>query len=103
LYLVIVAVGIATLVTASVGSLTAQPAVDPTVKVGAADVGGVVTSAHGPEAGVWVIARTDDLPTRYAKIVVTDDRGRAILSGRVLVRDAQDPRQERVPRNRTHR
>jgi hypothetical protein len=40
------------------------------------DIEGVVTGASGPEAGVWVIAETTDLPTRFAKIVVTDDRGR---------------------------
>src|SRR6059036_3272141 len=40
---------------------------------------GVVTSAKGPEAGVWVIAETDDLQTRFRKIVVTDDRGRYLL------------------------
>jgi cytochrome c5 len=40
---------------------------------------GVVTSANGPEAGVWVVAETTDLPTRYAKIVVTDDRGRYLI------------------------
>jgi hypothetical protein len=40
---------------------------------------GVVTSAKGPETGVWVIAETDDLPTRFRKIVVTDDRGRYLL------------------------
>ena len=43
------------------------------------DIGGVVTSASGPEAGVWVIAETSDLPTRYRKIVVTDDRGRFVV------------------------
>lgn len=37
---------------------------------------GTVTSPHGPEAGVWVIAETTDLPTKYAKIVVTDEAGR---------------------------
>jgi hypothetical protein len=42
-------------------------------------IGGVVTGAKGPEAGVWVIAETTDLPTRYAKIVVTDDQGRYLL------------------------
>ena len=31
---------------------------------------------NGPEAGVWVIAETTDLPTKFAKVVVTDDRGR---------------------------
>jgi len=49
------------------------------VAVDADDIGGVVTSSKGPEAGVWVIAETADLPTRYAKIVVTDDRGRYLL------------------------
>ena len=43
------------------------------------DLGGVVTSSHGPEAGVWVIAETTDLPTRFVKIVVTDDQGRYLI------------------------
>ncbi len=43
------------------------------------DIGGVVTSANGPEAGVWVIAETDEFDTRYAKIVVTDDEGRYVV------------------------
>src|SRR5258706_15630265 len=43
------------------------------------DIGGVVAGAKGPEAGVWVIAETTDLPTKFAKIVVTDDRGRYVL------------------------
>ena len=43
---------------------------------GNGSLSGVVTSANGPEAGVWVIAETTDLPTRFAKIVVTDERGR---------------------------
>jgi hypothetical protein len=42
-------------------------------------IGGVVTSARGPEAGVWVIAETDELKTPFIKIVVTDDRGRYVL------------------------
>ena len=41
----------------------------------------VVTSAGGPEAGVWVIAETTDLPTKYAKMVVTDERGRYVVPG----------------------
>jgi hypothetical protein len=40
---------------------------------------GVVTSSRGPEAGVWVIAQTDELATPYIKIVVTDDNGRYAL------------------------
>lgn len=43
------------------------------------DIAGVVTSAKGPEAGVWVIAETTDLPTKFIEIVVTDDRGRYLL------------------------
>src|SRR5436309_8427555 len=43
------------------------------------DVGGVVTGPGGPEAGVWVIATTTDLPTPFTRIVVTDDQGRYVL------------------------
>jgi hypothetical protein len=43
------------------------------------DLGGTVTGPSGPEAGVWVIAETTDLPTTFAKIVVTDDRGRYLV------------------------
>src|SRR6185369_7868655 len=43
------------------------------------DIAGVVTSANGPEAGVWVIAETSDLPTKLAKMVVTDDQGRYLI------------------------
>ena len=40
---------------------------------------GIVTSDSGPEAGVWVIAETDETPTKFVKIVVTDDDGRYLL------------------------
>ena len=43
------------------------------------DISGVVTGPNGPEAGVWVIAETSELPTKFAKIVVTDDRGRYVI------------------------
>ena len=43
------------------------------------DLAGTVTGPAGPEAGVWVIAETRDLPTPFAKIVVTDDRGRYLV------------------------
>src|SRR5687767_11700499 len=43
------------------------------------DIAGVVTGATGGEAAVWVIAETADLPTKFAKIVVTDDQGRYLL------------------------
>lgn len=49
--------------------------VDAKVAIDADDIAGVVTSSNGPGAGVWVIAETSDLGTKYRKIVVTDDRG----------------------------
>jgi hypothetical protein len=49
------------------------------VRIDNDDIGGVVTSAKGPEAGVWVIAETTDLPTRFARSVVTDDQGRYVI------------------------
>src|SRR6185436_20768049 len=49
------------------------------VRIDADDIGGVVTDASGPEAGVWVIAETRDLPTKYVKIAVTDDKGQYVL------------------------
>jgi len=49
------------------------------VQIDSDDIGGVVTSAEGPEAGVWVIAETDELQTRFSKIVVTDNDGRYVI------------------------
>jgi hypothetical protein len=46
---------------------------------GGNDIAGTVTGPAGPEAGVWVIAETTDLPTKFAKVVVTDDRGRYLI------------------------
>src|SRR5438067_1128937 len=51
----------------------------PAVQIDRDDIGGVVTGTLSPEAGVWVIAETTDLPTKFAKIVVTDDRGRYLI------------------------
>src|SRR5438067_1316049 len=59
------------------GFILAQPAAR--VAIDADDIGGVVTSAKGPETGVWVIAETTDLPTKFRKIVVTDDAGRYVI------------------------
>ena len=51
----------------------------PAVAVDGDDIGGVVTGSRGPEAGVWVIAETTNLPTKFTRIVVTDDEGRYLL------------------------
>src|SRR5882724_8299098 len=69
-------------VAAAAAYLTIMPLnaqVSTQVTIDADDIGGVVTGASGPEAGVWVIAETTDLPTRYAKMVVTDDQGRYVM------------------------
>src|SRR6266849_7390106 len=58
---------------------SAQQAPHVAVQIDNDDIGGVVTSKSGPEAGVWVIAETTDLGTRFAKIVVTDERGRYVI------------------------
>ncbi|HET7884724.1 MAG TPA: carboxypeptidase-like regulatory domain-containing protein [Bradyrhizobium sp.] len=71
------AVAIAALVTAWCGPATAQQ--KPALKVGADAIGGQVTGPNGPEAGVWVIAETTDLPTKYAKMVATNDNGQYLI------------------------
>ena len=63
----------------SVGQLSAQQSTGAAIRIGDTDLGGTVTGPQGPEAGVWVIAETTDLPTRFAKIVVTDAQGRYVL------------------------
>jgi hypothetical protein len=50
-----------------------------TIAIDPDDIAGIVSSAKGPEAGVWVIAETTDLPTKFVRIVVTDDRGRYLV------------------------
>ena len=62
----------------AIGSNARQAAGDQ-VAIDSDDIGGVVTGPKGPEAGVWVIAETTDLPTRFVRIVVTDDRGRYVV------------------------
>jgi hypothetical protein len=69
-----IAAGVAALTS---GARAQQPAA--AVTVDADDIGGVVSGPKGPEAGVWVIAETSDLPTKFARIVVTDDRGRYLV------------------------
>lgn len=72
---------VVTLVAGAAPMLWAQqsPAPNVQVAIGDKDIGGVVSSQFGPEAGVWVIAETKDLETRFAKIVVTDDLGRYLI------------------------
>src|SRR5436190_6105428 len=67
---------LAALAAAMVGCQTEQAGIAPSAVTDGDDIVGVVTGSKGPEAGAWVIAETKDLPTKYTKIVVTDDQGR---------------------------
>src|SRR5262249_5860841 len=79
LYLRWVPIGAALLLPVSPAQLAAQQTAPAGVTVGESDLSGVVSGPNGPEAGVWVIAETTDLPTKFAKMVVTDDQGRYVL------------------------
>jgi len=70
---------VAMFLTASLTGLGARQAAGQAVRVDNDDIGGVVTSGKGPEVGVWVIAETTDLPTKFIRIVVTDDQGRYLV------------------------
>ena len=83
------ALGLSTLLLAACGQDTTEPATEtaapatatavPAVAENNDDIGGTVMGPAGPEAGVWVIAETEDLDTRYLKIVVTDDNGAFLI------------------------
>jgi hypothetical protein len=78
-YLGIAGVAVAAvLVTTWTGTPAAQQST-AAVAIDKDDIGGVVTGPKGPEAGVWVIAETTETPTKYTKIVVTDDQGRYVV------------------------
>ncbi len=68
------AVLVAAVCALTIGAAGARQGSTATVAVDGDDIGGVVTGPKGPEAGVWVIAETTELPTRFVRIVVTDDR-----------------------------
>src|SRR6266542_6924663 len=74
----VLAATLAALSTASNDARAQQPA-SAAVRIDNNDLGGVVTGPSGPEAGVWVIATTTDLPTPFTRIVVTDDQGRYVV------------------------
>src|SRR5437899_9785888 len=74
-----IVIAAAVLLAATLAGLRTAQAQSGAVRVGNADLGGVVTSSKGAEAGVWVIAEATDLPTKFVKIVVTDDQGRYLV------------------------
>jgi hypothetical protein len=73
LYWSLAVIGVVALLAACAAQMGAQEG------GGGSVLDGVVTSSKGPEAGVWVIAETTNLPTKFTKIVVTDDRGRYVM------------------------
>src|SRR5207237_7376301 len=75
----IVMIALASCLLGAVVLAMAQQRAAVEVAIGNSDIGGVVTSANGPEAGVWVVAETADLPTKFAKMVVTDEQGRYVI------------------------
>ncbi len=78
----VLTVGIAAALAVSAGVVSGTRAFQTAgaaIAIDGDDLAGTVTGAGGPEAGVWVIAETRDLPTPFAKIVVTDDRGQYLV------------------------
>src|SRR5215208_5600018 len=75
----VVSTGAVVCLTALLHAGGARPQSGAAIPIDADDIAGVVTGARGPEAGVWVIAETSDLPTKFVRIVVTDDQGRYLV------------------------
>ena len=81
LYSTVAVIGVAALSGAFVATMPGPSVAQQTaaIAIDNDDIGGTVMGPSGPEAGVWVIAETTDLPTRYTKSVVTDDQGRYVI------------------------
>ena len=74
----VLVLSVSLILVAMVTMVQARPQTGAAISLDDDDIGGVVSS-NRPEAGVWVIAETTDLPTPYRKIVVTDDEGRYLV------------------------
>src|SRR5258707_3142449 len=72
------AIGIAAMAVAVPAPAGAQQAA---VQIDNDDIGGVGTGADGPEGGVWVIAETTELPTKYAKIAAATEQSPSVIPG----------------------
>ena len=59
---VLLSISAAALVAATIFSASHAQQARAAVEIDSDDIGGVVTGPNGPEAGVWVIAETRDLP-----------------------------------------
>ena len=78
-YALLLCVGAVSIPTALSQTASQQGSAQSPQGVGKSDIAGVVRGPTGPEAGVWVIAETTDLPTKFARTVVTDDQGRYLI------------------------
>src|SRR5438093_6740435 len=79
LHIGVVAISLAGCLAAFVSRSNARPVTNHAAGNAGSEIEGVVSGPNGPEAGVWVIAETSDLPTKFVRIVVTDDRGRYVI------------------------
>src|ERR1043166_797563 len=79
LYIGVAAAGFFVLVSASLPRIGGRNLSGSSVQPGEHDIGGVVSGPRGPEAGGWVIAETNEPPTKVGRIVVTDDQGRYLI------------------------
>src|SRR5262245_49859617 len=79
MYLQLAVIAFAAAMVVSLAGVQGQVAPQAAVAVDKDDIGGVVTGPRGAEAGVWVIAETRSLPTRFIRIVATDDEGRFLV------------------------
>src|SRR3989442_15660219 len=78
LYVGVAAVAIAVIWAGSVVTLDAQQPAGAAVSIDDDDIGGVVTGPNGPQAGVWGVAGTARLPTKFARVVGTGHPGRYV-------------------------
>ena len=77
--LIVISVGLVLCLTVLLQAASARQGTGAAIPVDPDDIAGVVTGPRGPEAGVWVIAETSGLPTKFVRIVVTDDAGRYLV------------------------
>jgi hypothetical protein len=77
--LIIISVGLVLCLTVLLQAMSARQGTGAAIPIDPDDIAGVVTGPRGPEAGVWVIAETSELPTKFVRIVVTDDAGRYLV------------------------
>src|SRR5918995_1521656 len=77
--LIVISVGLVLCLTVLLQATSARQGAGAAIPMDPDDIAGVVTGPRGPETGVWVITETSGLPTKFVRIVVTDDAGRYLV------------------------